>query len=537
MANEDKAVSQAEGERKNAFWADAIAQQTDEKFKQVVSDGKTPSGRIHVGSLRGMVIHDIIFKALVDAGRQTEFIYRFDDLDPMDSFPSYLPEEFKKYMGAPLCDIPSPEKGFESYAKCYALEFQSVFESLGCTPKVAWASQAYRSGKMDALVRTALEKSELIRKVNQEISGTQKQEGWLPINVVCEKCGKIGTTIATDFDGKTVQYECKGAKYAEGCGNSGRISPFGGKAKLTWKAEWAAQFNLYQVTIEGAGKDHYAAGGSRQVTNAICEQVFQRSKPYDFAYEFFLLGGKKMSSSKGVGASAREVAEMLSPELMRFLMARYKPRTAIDFNPDGETIPRLFDDFDSFGECFFGRKQSRDPDEPRIFQMSQVREELRRAPCDYYKPEFSLVAQFLQIPHVDLRNEFAKRKGTPLEPVELAELEKRTALAKKWLERFAGDEHKLKILDHADGVRQFAQLKPQAQQALGDFSDFFATTNSEEEQWARVKAVCETHSLSQPEFFTAAYLVLIGRPRGPKLLPLINALDKNFVVQRLKGVQ
>ena len=278
-------------------------------------------------------------------------------------------------------------------------------------------------------------------------------------------------------------------------------------------------------------------GGSRHVADEICEKVFHYPLPYKFSYEFFLLGGKKMSSSKGIGAAAKDVADILTPELLRFLMARYKPRTAIDFNPDGETIPRLFDDFDNFGKTFFGKRESRDPDEPRIFQMSQVQEELRKRPVDCFKPEFWLVTQLIQVPHVDLRKEFEKRKGGPLELIELSELQKRVDLAKKWLEKFAGEEHKLSILEHADGVKQFASLKPEQQKALGDFADFFAANGGEDLQWQRIKSVCESHALPVGEFFEASYLVLIGRKKGPKLLPFVNALDKNFVVSRLKGVQ
>jgi len=539
-SNENQPIAeggQKRGQKKPLFWADAIAQQADAGKKQVVGDAKTPSGKIHVGALRGVVIHDLIYKALVDAGRQAEYIYRFDDLDPMDSFPTGLPEEFRKYMGMPLCNIPSPEKGFDNFAKYYALEFQQIFESLGCKPRIVWASEAYKSGSMNEFVRTALEKSELVREINERVSGTQKGEGWLPINAICEKCGKIGTTKVSDFDGKTVAYTCGKVKYAEGCGHSGRVSPFDGKAKLTWKAEWAAQFKRYGITIEGAGKDHLTVGGSRMVAEEICEKVFNYPQPYRFAYEFFLIGGKKMSSSKGVGVSAKEVSEILTPELLRFLMTRYKPRTAIDFNPEGETIPRLFDDFDNFARTFFGQRESRDPDEPRIYQLSQVNEQLRLVPVDYYKPDFGMITNLIQIPHADAQKEFEKRKGMPLDGIELLELKKRTVIARKWLEKFADDEHKITILQHAQAVKKFSELTPELQKALNDFADFFATNNSEELQWQRIRSVCETHTLPVQEFFKAAYQVLIGKEKGPKLLPFVNSLDKQFVVQRLKGVQ
>ena len=40
------------------YWADEIAAQVT--GRQVVNDSKTPSGTVHVGSLRGVVLHDVV---------------------------------------------------------------------------------------------------------------------------------------------------------------------------------------------------------------------------------------------------------------------------------------------------------------------------------------------------------------------------------------------------------------------------------------------------------------------------------------------
>ncbi len=48
------------------YWADELAASVS--GPQVVNDSKTPSGTVHVGSLRGPVILDVIARALRDAG-------------------------------------------------------------------------------------------------------------------------------------------------------------------------------------------------------------------------------------------------------------------------------------------------------------------------------------------------------------------------------------------------------------------------------------------------------------------------------------
>ena len=65
------------------FWADELA--ASATGPQVVNDSKTPSGTVHVGSLRGPVVVDTIARALRDAGVPVELRYGVDDLDPMDA--------------------------------------------------------------------------------------------------------------------------------------------------------------------------------------------------------------------------------------------------------------------------------------------------------------------------------------------------------------------------------------------------------------------------------------------------------------------
>ena len=41
------------------LWCDKIAAQVE--GEQLINDSKTPSGRAHVGALRGVLIHDVVF--------------------------------------------------------------------------------------------------------------------------------------------------------------------------------------------------------------------------------------------------------------------------------------------------------------------------------------------------------------------------------------------------------------------------------------------------------------------------------------------
>ena len=203
-------------------------------------------------------------------------------------------------------------------------------------------SEVYRSGALDSLIRRALDRADVVREIYRRVSKVEKEAGWLPIQPICENCGRVGTTIATDWDGETVGYRCLPdfVQWATGCGFSGRLSPFGGRAALPWNLDWAAKWSHFGITIEGCGKDLATAGGSRDRSDAISREVFEREPPRNVAYEFLNVGGRKMSTSKGTGAAAHTIVDVVPPEQLRFLFLRPRPNTAIEFNPDATDASR-----------------------------------------------------------------------------------------------------------------------------------------------------------------------------------------------------
>ena len=285
-------------------WADELAASV--QGPQVVNDSKTPSGTVHVGSLRGPVILDVITRALRARGVPTTLLYGVDDMDPMDAQALLSPDAVEREMGRPLAHIPDQVgDGHASYARHHAQTFIDLFAGLGIHPdRYYWMSDIYPTGQMDPFIRTALDRAAVVRDIYRRVANVQHPDRWLPVSVVCPSCGKVGTTISSDWDGETVAVECRRdlVDWAIGCGWTGRIAPFGGAAKLPWNLEWAAQWNLFGVTIEPNGKDLATAGGSRDRSDAIAREVYEFEPPLNFPYEFLNIAGKKMSTSKGTGA-------------------------------------------------------------------------------------------------------------------------------------------------------------------------------------------------------------------------------------------
>jgi len=517
------------------FWSDRFAKQiiNSGQYKPYwVDDMKTPSGRIHVGALRGVIVHDLLYKALSHRGVKVAFSYVINDMDPMDAFPTYLDGKFRKYMGFPLFKIPSPNKGFNNFGQYHAQEFIDVFDQLGAKPKIFWSSQMYQQGKFNKVIKEALDNQDKIRQLYKEVSGYNKPENWYPFQVICPKCGKVGTTVVDGWDGQEVNFVCQKdlVDWAEGCGSQGKISPFDGHGKLMWKVDWAAHWKVLGITIEAAGKDHFSAGGSRDLSGAISEKVFHYPLPFGFSYEFFLVGGRKMSSSKGLGSSAKEVAELLPPEILRFLMTKTPYRKAIDFDPGGNTIPNLFDEYDSYaGEWFI---KDRNSDRGRIFELSQVDTPPEKA---LFLPRFRDVANYIQMSNVDLIKHFEQEKGARLTPCEKAILDERIKYAKIWLDGYAPDELRFQVMTKDQFAKVNIGFSKEQKKYLEAVRELIKQRKwRPQELQSRLYELAKKLKISSQKAFQAIYLSLIGKTHGPKAAWLILSQKKKFIIERLK---
>lgn len=514
------------------FWVDLttedILKRKDKKY--LITDYKTPSGKIHIGSLRGVVIHDVIRRALKDLNKKTEYWYGFDDFDPMDGFPNYLPREFKKYMGMPLVDIPSPEKSAKNYAQYFAQDFIKVFNSIGAKPKIIWASDLYRSGKYNKAIEIILDNAAKIRQIYQEISGSCKPKDWYAFQVVCPKCGKIGTTRVFDWDGQEVGFVCEPemVKWAKGCGYRGKISPYDGAGKMPYKVETPSKWLIFSTSVELAGKDHYTKGGTFDVAKKIAREIFKINPAYGFGYEWLLIGGKSMSSSKGVGTSAEEIARMIPAELLRFLLIRTRANRQLEFNPTSDTIPLLYDELDRCIDSYLADPKS---DFARAYYFSKLSE----VEPPKYRMRFSKIAYMLQMPRADVKEYAEEEARKKLDKVELDELKIRTKYAKKWLEECAPENYKFTIRENLPDA---AKKLNHAQKAfLTEIANLLSKKKySGEELHKEIHETKTRQNISPREAFSAIYLSIIGKESGPQAGWLLASLDRDFVIKRFREI-
>ena len=162
--------------------------------------------------------------------------------------------------------------------------------------------------------------------------------------------------------------------------------------------------------------------------------MFEREPPLNVPYEFLNIGGKKMSTSKGRGAAAHTIAEVIPPEQLRFLFLRHRPNHAIEFDPEGtDQIPRLFDEFDKFAAATAGRevKGELPPGYEATFRYSLLDPDADvAAEAAAFRPAFGHLALLIQIPGVDVVERVEAEKGSALTERERAILDERAGAAR-----------------------------------------------------------------------------------------------------------
>jgi lysyl-tRNA synthetase class 1 len=515
------------------FWADEEADLLATDREHVIRDSKTPSGDVLISNLRGPIITDALYRTFKKRGLRIRYVFTIDDYDPMDSQSLKEKAAWAEHMGKPFAHIPSPEPSEASdFARYYASRFLATFEGLGIRPEeIHWMRDLYRSGALDKQIDLVLRNAATIREIYARVANVKKDERWLPIGVICENCRRLGTTYSYDYDGETVAYECRPdyVEWAKGCGHSGRISPFKGNAKLYWNLQWCAMWDHFGVTYEEGGKDLLTAGGSRDRANEIYREVWKKEPPIGLVHEFFTTsGGKKMSTSKGLGAAASELVAIYPPELVRFLMLRTHPKRHVEFDPAGLTLPKLMDEYDQGGDAFLTEPES---DKAKTWLLSQVAEEPEPPG---FRVRFSIVADWLQIPSVDPHSEAEERKAAPLNPSEQRDLDRRVALARVWLERWAPDEARFSVLSEmpaitlTDAQRRYLES---VKQLVGTIRDPEALQQELYETAKRVGLV--VNGKVSRDAFSAIYLAFLGKPSGPKAGWLLTALEDDVVRRRL----
>jgi lysyl-tRNA synthetase class 1 len=501
-------------------WSFAIAQDVIAKRKEqthVVATGITPSGAIHVGNLREIIIADAVHSALVTTGVDARLIYVADSFDPLRRRYPFLPPDYETHIGKPLSEIPDPKGCHASYADHYLQPFLDSLDELSIKMEMFRADELYKSGRYVETIKDALLKKEELARIIAEVSGRELPGEWSPFNPLCDVCGRINMAVVKDYDldKEEVYYECT-------CGNKS-VASFRGGGKLAWRVDWAARWRIFGVTIEPFGKDHASPGGSFDTGTQISAHIFKYPAPYPIPFEHILLKITAegtpakitaMSSSRGTNIPVHEIIEAVPPEILKHALARVRPDKHIEFDP-ALPLLNLIDEYEreigGIGAGVAG------------------------------KIPFRHLITLVQIARGDFSNlvKVIKRSGFELHEQneeELKEIKKKASYVENWLRTYAPPSMKFELQRELP-KEDLRGISDAQKNVLGLLAQELQSgiTLSAEEWHNKIYEVAAVTNMEAKEIFKGMYIALLGKPSGPRAGWLLASLDPKFLKERFEA--
>jgi len=496
-------------------WADAEAEAVESK-NPLVATGEAPSGPIHLGHIREILTGEAICRA-----SSGDLVLIVDSFDPMRKVYPFLDDSYEEHIGKPLSEIPCPCKEHDNYAEHFMEPFIESLEELGVDLEVLYAHEMYAQGEYEDSTRMILNHKDKVVEIIEEETGRELDDDWFPYNPICSECGNLGGSKIISFDDPFVKYQCN-------CGYEGEADIRRDDGKLPWRCDWPARWWILGIDCEPFGKDHSVSGGSWDTGKRIIEEIFDTEQPHPVVYEWIQWKGKgPMSSSSGVAIKTEEMLEMVSPEVLRFLIMNSKPRTHIDFDP-GLGLLDLVDMYDECEQVYF---EGDDDEMKRTYELSQVgsvpSKKPQRIPYRHLVNLVQIYEERDKIWSVVQQTEQIKEDR----PEDYQRFKNRANKVENWLENYAPDmvkfslKKKIPDVDLSEKERIFLDLylkRIEDHKWDSDSLHKLVHTTAEEVEIAKGKA------------FRSFYKILLGEDKGPRLGRFLSQLDKEFVKKRLK---
>ena len=501
-------------------WADVVAEKLLESGKKhVISSGITPSGPIHLGSMREILTADAIVKAVNDKGGDAELIYIADNADPLRKVYPFLDSNtYEKYVGMPLAEIPSPD-GNGTYDQYFLRPFFESLKTVGVVPKVVKNYSSYKEGKFAACTKKFIDNSEETRSILEKISGRQLPKKWFPWTFL--------DNDGTLTDGEVIKIEWPNVIFLNKNGEKVTNDMSKGEGKLPWRLDWPAKWKILNVTFEAFGKDHATKGGSYDTGKELSEKILKSKTPLDLVYEWIHLKGKgAMHSSSGIVISAEEMLTMAPPEVIRWIVMKPQPNRHIDFDP-GLGLLNMVDRYDKAEQEYYEDKL--EDNDKRAFELSQVRNIAKEKPN--LLPYKHLVTLSQSKNNLDEIIEALQRTGEANE-IDPTKLDERVKCIKQWLRNYAPESVVFEIQKEKPEINFDNEQKKYIKLMSEKLKEIEWIPENIHNSFYELQ---ENNKIPAKNFFKIMYNVLLNKERGPRLGFFLATMDKKFIIDRLES--
>ncbi|MCA0399994.1 MAG: lysine--tRNA ligase [Proteobacteria bacterium] len=317
------------------------------KKEVIFETGYGPSGLPHIGTFGEVARTTMVqhaFETLTGGEIPTRLLVFSDDMDGMRKVPDNVPDKafLEPHLQKPLTVVPNPFGGdYESFGHHNNAMLRRFLDTFGFKYEFASATDYYRAGRFDTVLRRAAERYDDIMAVMLPTLGAERQATYSPFLPISPTTGRVLYVPMKEVNAKDGTIT-----FADEDGRDTTLPVTGGHVKLQWKPDFGMRWAALDIDFEMFGKDHQT---NAAIYDRICE-ILGGVAPEHYVYELFLdENGQKISKSKGNGLTIDEWLTYASPESLALYMF-HKPREAKKLYFD--VIPRAVDDYLAFLDAF-----------------------------------------------------------------------------------------------------------------------------------------------------------------------------------------
>ncbi|MEM1634705.1 MAG: lysine--tRNA ligase [Thermosphaera sp.] len=534
-------------------WIDELADQVQEdlikrgKDTYVFNGGLSVSGLQHVGRLRGeVIITETLRRILSSRGlkiKQYLTLYTQDAWKAkqaqLNAFPN--PKEAEKYKGWPLIRVPDPKGCHSNWVEHFWDDFGPfIKEFTDGEIEIITTTEMYQKLLLSFIKETIAKKEEIRRIVNKYRGRKPYQDSWIPIEPVCENCGRIDTTEAVNIIDDAVEYECKH------CGFKGKTSLTNGK--LMWRIEWVAVWSGLGVDFEPYGKDHAMPGGSRDSCVDLAVNVYKINPPFGLPYEWVALrkpDGSEvdMGSSDFLGFTPKDWIEVAHPHIYRFIVLKTPPMKK--YSVSLHEIPQYYSQYFKAERIYYGIESGKDKEEEillkRSYELSYPGSNPPETPPEQVPyTHLAILSQIL--PREKWSSEVVKRLQLsghlPMNPsiFGIRRVIETMSKASVWVKKYGPENMVFSLVQPPSGVEEL-NIPVKFLSVFKKLSEGLKTLKEWTEENIKNVMMNATQGLTPQEvgeYYKFFYKLFIGKDSGPRAAPLISLLGKETTLLYLR---
>jgi lysyl-tRNA synthetase, class I len=476
-------------------WAERVAEGLGEG-PHVVVTGISVSGDIHAGNLREVLVGEAVANALRARGEETRFVFHADTIDPLRRLAPGIPESFEEFMGHSLSRVPDPEGCHVSYAEHFLAPFEEALREMEMDIEVLRSHELYENGVYTDVTREALEHTDRLREILQEVTGREMPEHWSPY---------LPRAASEDLTGNRVVGhlpEENRVVFVDRGGIEGTADYKKGEGKLGWRVELAARWKALGVTFEPFGKDHTTSGGSTETADRMAREVFHYPVPGRYEYEWIGLKGRgDMSSSRGIVLLPKDLLRIMPPDALRLMVLGRNPARRSDLELESG-FPRFMDEY---------------------------RASVEEAPVPFN--HLLTVAQTVGT-DVEAAAEMLRRGGYEEAAKDREKLARDLACARAWAEEWAPESMRVRLLSREEASEAARDLDAEQREYLAAVAGRLSPELDGRAVQDLLYSTAVERGLKPKRAFAALYTVLLGKKSGPKAGPFVAGLPVEVVRER-----